>query len=91
MGKCADVFPQDPLGDQFGQCGAVHLQLVLFADTLVPSAKQKARVIYVVVEVVVAEKQVVYLGRPQARLDQFVGGGRPTVEHDKFAADLDDV
>ena len=43
------------------------------------------------VEVVVGEEEVVDLGGEQSCLDELVGGGRTAVEHEEFAAQLQDM
>jgi len=40
-----------------------------------------------VAEVVVSEEQLVYIGGPQPGLDQLVGRGRATSDHDQLAGD----
>ena len=82
------VFAQDALGYPLGQVGAEDLELVLFADALVPAAKQEAGVVDVMVKVMVGEEEVVHLGGKQPRLDQLVGGSRPAVEHQQLLAQL---
>ena len=62
-------FVEDAVGDALGEGRAVDVYGVLFAYGLVPSAKEEAGVVDVVVEVVVGEEEVVDLGWPEAGLD----------------------
>ncbi len=81
-------FVENAVGDAFGERRAVDAESILFADRLVPTAKQEARVVDIVVEVVVSEEEIVDLSRPEAGLDEFVGCCRAAVEHDFFAVDV---
>ena len=51
-------------GYAFGERGAVDLEYVFLADTLVPSAEQEAWVVDIVVEVVMREEEVVDFSGP---------------------------
>ena len=92
VGERADLLVEDAAGE-LGRSAAARTPGARCAlpARLVPAAEQEARVVDVVVEVVVGEEEVVDLGRPEAGLDQLVGGGRAAVEHQVLAADLDDV
>ena len=56
-------------------------QRILLARALIPSAQQKARIVNIVVKVMMREKQVVNICRPQPRLHQLMRSRRPAIHH----------
>ena len=85
------VFAEDAFGYPFREVGAENLELVFLADALVPAAEKEAGIVDVVVEVVVGEEEVVNLGGEQSGLDQLVRCCGAAVEHEEFAAELQDM
>ena len=85
------VFAKDALGDLLGQIGAEHLEFVLLADALVPTAEEEAGIIDVMVEMVVGEEEVIHLCGKQSRLDQLVRRRRPAVEHQVLVSQFEHV
>ena len=69
---------------------AVDLKLILLARALIPTAKQEAGIVHVVVEVVMGKEQVVDVRRPESCLDELMSRGRATVYHYLLSTSLDD-
>jgi hypothetical protein len=56
----------------------------------VPATQQEARIVYIVVIVVMREKEVANLCGKYAHLDKFVCCGRPAIEHQVLFTQLED-
>ena len=89
VGEDAFVFVEDSARDALGEGGAEDLQVVFLAGALVPAAEEEAGEVYVVVEVVVGEEEVVYVGGPESCLDELVGCGGAAVHHHLLVADFE--
>ena len=89
MGEYAFVLVEDAARDALGEGGAEDLQGVLLAGALVPAAEKEAGVVYVVVEVVVGEEEVVDVSGPEASFDELVRGGGAAVHHHLLVADFE--